>query len=144
MAYRALSESDIVKLIYKLWNEGNEAVVEDLLAPGFIRFEPFYGPIKGREAMAKHVTGLRSQYPDLQIELDQVLFDGQHFATRWRYAGTFLGAPPDGSVEPTGKKAEFFGASFSHIKDGKLADEYVYYNVLDVLQQIGLLPEVAI
>jgi steroid delta-isomerase-like uncharacterized protein len=144
MANKTLSEQDFVKLIYKLWNEGNEAVVEDLLAPGFVRYEPFYGPIKGREAMAKHVTELRTQYPDLQIELDQVLFDGRSFVTHWRYAGTFLGAPSDGSIEPTGKTADYYGASFSHIKDGKLADEYVYYNVLDVLQQIGVMPEVAI
>lgn len=128
----------------KLWNEGDLSIIEDIFAPGFVRNAPFFPPVEGLEAMATHISNLRIQYPDLLLTTYETIYDGSMLVSRWRWQGTDLGEIEGQTIPPTGKKMDFDGVSLHHVKDGKLLDEYAYYDTLAVMQQLGLLPEMAL
>lgn len=128
----------------KLWNEGDLSVIEDIFAPRFVRYAPFFPPVEGLEAMAAHVSNLRIQYPDLTLTVYETIYDGRMLVSRWRWQGTDLGEIEGQAIPATGKQVGFDGVSLHHVKDGKLLDEYAYYDGLTVMQQLGLLPEMEI
>lgn len=129
--------------ILKLWNEGDFTVLKDTYTPDFVRYLPVGEAKDGRDAMARHVSDLRTQYPDLRITIVDKIYDGQTYVSRWRFEGTDLGETESWPVPPTSKKVDFIGTNIYHLEGGKLVDEHVYYDALGVMQQLGLIPESA-
>ena len=127
--------------ILKLWHEQDYTVLNDLFEPDFVRKEPFQGIIDGREGMAAHVSVLNTQYTDLTISILEDIFDGRSYVTRWRFEGIDEGDYAGRLVPPTGRRVDFLGTSIFHLEDDKIVDELCYYDLLGVLQQLGLMPE---
>jgi predicted ester cyclase len=44
---------------------------------------------------------------------------------------------PLGEIPPTGKSFRFSGVAVDRIVEGKIAEEWVYFNVPDILQPLG-------
>lgn len=130
--------------ILKLWNEGDMTVLKEVYAPDFVRYLPVDEPKAGREAMARHVSDLRTQYPDLKITIVDKIYDGQTYVSRWRFEGTDLGETESWPVPPTGNRVDFIGANIYHLEGDKLVEEQVYYDALGVMQQLGIIPESAV
>ena len=135
---------ELQEKVLRLWNEGDTDLLDEIVSEDFYREEPFAGHIEGRDGMAEHVLWHHHVYPDIEISIEEYAFDGEILFNRWRFKGTHLRQPPDSEIMPTGKELDFLGTSFMHIKDGKMVDEYVYYNLLGVLQSLGLIPELAL
>ena len=108
-----------------------------------MRYLPVGEPKAGREAMARHVSDLRTQYPDLKITIVDKIYDGQTYVSRWRFEGTDLGETESWPVPPTGNRVDFIGANIYHLEGDKLVEEQVYYDALGVMQQLGIIPESA-
>jgi steroid delta-isomerase-like uncharacterized protein len=125
----------------KLWNEGDFTVLNELFDPDFVGTEPYQGKIDGREGMAAHVSMLRAQYPDLKITSLEEIFDGRTYVSRWRLEGTDKGDFEGRPVPPTGKKVDFLGTTVYHLEHDKIVEEFRYYDLLLVYQQLGLMPE---
>jgi predicted ester cyclase len=53
--------------------------------------------------------------------------------------GTF--SSPDGDVPATGRSLEGRCSQFVRFADGKAVEEYLYYDQMDVITQLGLTPE---
>lgn len=136
--------SDLSQSILKLWNEGDMTVLQERFAPDFERHDRFHGDVIGRDGMAEHVHILRTQYPDLKITVHDLVYDGQTFVSHWRFQGTDLGDPGQRPVPPTKKPVDFNGVSIYHFDGDHLVDEQVYYDLLIVMQQLGVVPESAV
>ena len=67
--------------------------------------------------------------------MDLVLAEGDLVAARWTATGTFTG--PWGTVEPTGKRAEFSGVNLYRFRDGKVAEIWNHRDDLGLMQQVG-------
>jgi predicted ester cyclase len=54
-------------------------------------------------------------------------------------SGTITGAfrTPMGVIPPTGEAFSLSGVAVDRIAEGKIAEEWVYFNVLDILQPLG-------
>jgi steroid delta-isomerase-like uncharacterized protein len=75
-------------------------------------------------------------FPDLKVSVEDIKqADNQLFA-RWTCTGTNTGV--FGESPPTGKKIKVSGYSrVEFSEEGKMAQEDVYYNELELLQQLG-------
>ena len=133
----------LLKHITALWSEGDILALAEIATPGFTFTSPLGPPVAGREAVAEHVLGMRYKYPDLTKVIEEALFDGSMLVTHWRMSGTDSGNLGPDYPPPTGKMADFRGVSIHHLEGGKLADEIAYFDALDVLQQLGQIPEMA-
>jgi predicted ester cyclase len=53
----------------------------------------------------------------------------------WTFTGTNTG--PLRGLPPTVNKVKFSGVAIDRVVDGKIVEEWIYYNLLDLFQQLG-------
>ncbi|HEX2916557.1 MAG TPA: ester cyclase [Chloroflexia bacterium] len=84
------------------------------------------------------IGGFRAGFPDLKATVEDIVADGDKCVVRWTVRGTntgsFFGMPP------TGKQAKMSGISMYRFKEGKLAEGWVEYDQLNLMQQLGAIP----
>ncbi len=64
--------------------------------------------------------------------------EGDKVVTRWSARGTHEGELA--GVGPTGNRVEITGITFSRIEGGKIAEEWINYDALGMMEQIGAVP----
>ena len=121
-----------------LWNKGNLAVCDDLYASHCSFHDPNF-TIDGVAGMKQQVTDLRTAQPDLHLDVQDVLIDGDLSAFRWTSGGTaqkeFRGLPP------TGKSYVMTGMDMAKWEDDRIVEQWTNYDLLGALQQVGIIPE---
>ena len=89
-----------------------------------------------------HFLGVfQEAFPDLRLEIKQLLSDGPDAAAEGTLAGTHDGVlhTPNGDVEPTGRAVELRWAAV-YVTDGDtLKSEHLFFDQMDFLSQLGLL-----
>jgi steroid delta-isomerase-like uncharacterized protein len=78
-------------------------------------------------------------FPDMKIVVENQIAEGDFVATRVTYKGIHDGELQ--GVPPTGKKINTTGMSLHKIKNGKITDEWVEFDSLGQMQQIGVISE---
>ncbi len=91
----------------------------------------------------KYFDALVTAAPD-RVSTDVVLIaEGDHVVEQARYVGTHTGTwrNPDGAEIPaTGKKIDFPFVGIFQVRDGKISSIRIYYDQVEVLTQLGLMP----
>ncbi len=126
------------RLLDEVWGKGNLDVTHELLAEDFVRHGPDVegGQITSREAFKGLVATYRDGIPDLQVPIIEIFgFDDRVLAT-WRVTGTMTG--PALGQEPTGRTLDMSGQHMLRFADGRIAEEWVAYDTLGLVQQLGL------
>jgi predicted ester cyclase len=68
------------------------------------------------------------------VVVDDEVVSGDHVACRWTASGTHTG---DGlGFAATNKPVTFSGASFMHMRDGKMLDAWNFFDFTRVIQQL--------
>jgi predicted ester cyclase len=110
------------------WNAGDPEVFDEHLASDF-------GGPGGRERFRAMVLGLRSAFPDLRLEVQDMFgVDDKvitRFTIRGTHEGTFLG------IAPTGRRVAFDGIAIDLMRDGKRTDGWAQLDRLGLLEQLG-------
>jgi steroid delta-isomerase-like uncharacterized protein len=127
------------RLFKEVWSKGNFAVADQIVAPNYANHDPA-GPMpeSGREGLKKHVTAYRAALPDLAFTIDDVLAEGNKVTVRWTSRATHKGVLM--GIAPTGKLITVTGISVVRITAGKVAEAWVTWDTLGMLQQLGAVP----
>jgi predicted ester cyclase len=97
------------------------------------------GTFHGPDALAAHFEGLFASMPDFHMEVIGHVEDGETVFVRWVLTGTHTGAAFSG-IERTGASIRLDGMDQFTIRDGKVAENFVVFDQMDVGRQLGLLP----
>ena len=120
----------------ELWNEGNLSLCDEILSPEIVRHTvDVYEDIIGIEAFKEYVIRQRTSFPDFNATIDELIIKGDNTVGRWTVTGTNTG--PFGDMPPTGKKIKYSGVNVSHVVDGKIIEEWVYFNQAALLTKLG-------
>ena len=98
--------------------------------------------VSGRDNVIGFIGVFQEAFPDLRLEIEQLLTDGPAAAAEGTITGTHDGVlhTPNGDVAPTGRAVEFRWAAV-YVTDGdKLKSEHLFFDQMDFLGQLGLLP----
>jgi steroid delta-isomerase-like uncharacterized protein len=123
----------------ELWGEGNLAVADEIVATDYVRHDPG-APIavQGPEDVKRHVIMLRAMLPDLTLQIEDVVAEGDRVVLRYTGVATdtggYMGQPPTGNVTRTAAMQIF------RIADGKIAESWALRDDLGTLRQLGHLP----
>lgn len=138
-----ITEEEVTSLCeryMKVWNDGNLDVIDELHESGYVRhYVDVYEDIVGIDAYKKWVTDIRTSFPDFTITIDEKIFTNDKIVVKGSATGTNTGPlrTPMGELPPTGKKIRFRLADIIQVVDGKITEEWIYYNQAPVLLQLG-------
>jgi steroid delta-isomerase-like uncharacterized protein len=124
----------------EMWNEGNFALAEELYAPEVVMHHSSSPEdIVGLDGVKNWITSSRTMFPDFNMTFDEVIVKGNNTVTRWTMTGTNTGPiqTPMGELPATNKNVRIFGFSLNKAENGKIVEEWVIYNVLDMMLQLG-------
>lgn len=126
------------RLLDEVWGKGNLDVTHELLTEDFVRHGPDVegGQITSREAFKGLVTAYRDGIPDLDVPIMEIFEFGDRVLVTWGVTGTMTG--PALGQQPTGKKLNITGQHMLRFADGKIVEEWVAYDALGLVQQLGL------
>src|SRR6266853_4911490 len=95
------------------------------------------GPIRGRDGVRKNLEMIFQAFPDLRIEVEQIIASGDHVVTQLRATGTRKGT--FAGIAPTNKNIVMQGCSVVEIRNGKAIRGRMYADNATLFQQLGLL-----
>jgi steroid delta-isomerase-like uncharacterized protein len=124
----------------KARNEVNLALLEKIYSPEVVVHDPSRPEsIDGLEALKSQYRDTHTAIPDVKFSLDDFYLKGDKMVWVFTMSGTVTGPihTPFGDLPPTGKTFRFSGVAVDRIVEGKIAEEWVYFNVLDILQPMG-------
>jgi predicted ester cyclase len=118
------------------WNDQNVSKLNELVANNFVRMLNGINVAGNENEMAAHMNVFFTGFPDLKIEYSDAYIEGNNIFMNWECTGSNTGV--FGEMRATGKKVKIQGLSHLYFtEEGKLYKEDVYYNELDMLQQLG-------
>jgi len=121
--------------------EGNLGVIDELVAPDYVGHDPAQPDMQGPAGIKEFITGYLAGFPDGRITIDGQFAEGDMVATRWTGRGTHKGELM--GIPPTGKQVTVSGITISQVKNGKVVEEWSNWDTLGMLQQLGVVPEMA-
>jgi len=98
--------------------------------------------VSGRDNVIGFIAAFQEAFPDLRLEINQLLSDGPAAAAEGIMRGTHDGVlhTPDGDVAPTGRALTLRWAAVYVTDGGTLKSEHLFFDQMDFLGQLGLLP----
>jgi predicted ester cyclase len=98
--------------------------------------------VSGRADVLGFIAVFQEAFPDLRLEIEQLLTDGAAAAAEGKMKGTHDGVfhTPNGDVAPTGRALDLRWAAV-YLTDGNtIKSEHLFFDQMDFLGQLGLLP----
>jgi steroid delta-isomerase-like uncharacterized protein len=125
------------RVIEEMFNNGNLDVADELIAPDYVDHDPAMPEeIHGPEGFKEYVSMYRSAFPDIHIEIEDQIAEGDKVTTRWTGTGTHEGDLA--GIAPTGNRVTLPGMEIVRISDGKLVEGWEGYDSMTMMRQLGV------
>ena len=133
-------KQNMQKLIEQAYNLGKVEVLDELIDPGYVRYQPPMKKVQGLASYKTFVEKVSGAYSNFKIENQEILTDGDKQHTRRRLPGRHTGKTPTIQAPPTGRDVAMKGCTVSTWKDGKVVEEWAYNDYMGLTQQFGVMP----
>ncbi len=135
----ALNERVIRRFVDAIVNGGEVAALNEMVDPGYLFRSPGE-EIHGPEGLAALFGSYREAFPDLRMEIDELLVADDatvlSFTLTGTHRGSLLGNPA------TGRSINVQGMVRSRFRDGKIAEEGEVLDQLTLFEQLGIVSRV--
>lgn len=128
---------DFVERFTALFNEPNLDIADEIFVPGFKSHLPL-APELTRDGWKAFVQGFYTGFPDLRMEVQEVIETVDRAVLRVTYHGTHNGEFQ--GVPATGKSVAMTGIGIFEIRNGRAVENWAEINVIELMQQIGAIP----
>jgi steroid delta-isomerase-like uncharacterized protein len=128
----------IVNRWIESWNKQDLAAAGDLLTPDYQRHDANLPELNGPEATVDFISTCISGFPDIHLDIEQLIVQDEHVAARLTVRGTHRG--PFMGVPATGRQVTVEVADVFRLADGRIAEEWAMMNAMGLMQQLGVIP----
>lgn len=123
------------RFIEEVWNRGNVAVADEILAPDATApSAPQLPP--GPEGVKAVVQVFRIAFPDFYMTIEDILAEDDKVVARFTeggtHQGTFMG------IAPTGKQVTFTEIAIIRMVNGKIVESRWEVDMLGLYEQLGI------
>jgi steroid delta-isomerase-like uncharacterized protein len=134
------ANKEVVNRFGQLLNAADWDGLTEIVADDFVRHsDATPGPaITSRDAFIKLQESYLVSMPDQHVAMERMVAEGDYVAVLATYSGTQTG--PMGDFPPTGKSIAVHFISLFRIEDGMIAELWVEWDNLAILEQLGLFP----
>lgn len=114
-------------------------IADDLLAAGFV-WHWHAAAEPGAAGIAGYAASLRAAFPDLRLEPEAVVAEGDRVAVRWTMRGTQRGA--FAGLPATGRPVATAGIDVYRFADGRIAELWSVRDDVALLAQLGAFDQI--
>jgi len=126
---------DVVHGIYQAINTGDLALLEKFVAPGYTEHSEGF---QGVEPFKQQVAAFRAGFPDLRVTVEDLLTDGDRFASRTTVTGTNTGDLM--GMPATGRQISVEAVDIGRVEGGQAQERWGGLNMYALLTQLGVIP----
>lgn len=129
------------RAIEEVWSKGNLAVAQEVYSPTFVSHQhshPNVTDVRGVSTFVEFVREFRKAFPDFHDTIDDQVAEGDKVVTRFTSTGTHQGILM--GLQATNKPATWMGIVIDRIEEGKIAEEWVSWDLFGMMQQLGGIP----
>jgi steroid delta-isomerase-like uncharacterized protein len=120
------------------WTKNNLDVYDELVVDDFTDHQAMPGLPPGREGFKALNVMFRSAFPDLRVDVDNVVAEDDKVGCRWRSTGTHNGELF--GIPPTGNKVDVTATVFYRVENGRLAEGWIARDDVGLMRQLGVIP----
>jgi steroid delta-isomerase-like uncharacterized protein len=121
-----------------VYGKGRLELLPQLLADGFVQYDPIKGRID-RNGIEADVRTYRTAFPDMTMEVVDSFASGEKVMARWRATGTHKAALF--GAQPTNKRVTIEGITEGKIVNGKIVEAWVQWDTVGLLRQLGVVSD---
>jgi hypothetical protein len=124
----------------QLWNSGDYDLLKKNYMPGFTFQGPTDRRFSGATDYGLFLDSIRSAFPDISLQVDELYWmgnekEGYLTSERWSASGTHTGDGKFGRA--SGCEVQLWGMTQHKVLNGRITQEWMLFNELDVLMQIA-------
>ena len=130
------------RLMEEAFGQGNLEVVEEVLDPNFVCYDPNSEAeeVRGADTMKQEIEWFRNAVPDITYTIVDQVAERDKVVTRYTASGTHQGE--FFGVAPTGNRIEMSGIQIDRFDEsGKMVEEWPEYDLLGAMRQMGVVPK---
>jgi predicted ester cyclase len=131
------SNVSVISNLLSLFEKGDTENVDKYFASNWVNHDPSLPPMSGLEG-AKQLIGLWSAISNRKVRIEDSISEGDRAAIRFTISGTQTGSFM--GIAPTGKSINVTASGIFKVVDGKVTDNWVNFDALGMLQQLGAIP----
>jgi steroid delta-isomerase-like uncharacterized protein len=128
----------------QVWTQKREDAIERLLAPDALIHDlptPDGQPIQGAAAFKPFHARFVAAFPDLRIEVERTVTEGDMVAAYCRVTATHRGEGL--GIAASGRNVTITGIVMARIANGQIAEGWNSFDFLSLYQQLGIVPTLA-
>jgi steroid delta-isomerase-like uncharacterized protein len=127
--------AEVLHGIYEAINTGDLALLEEFVAPDYVEHtEGFHGV----EPFQRQIAAFRAAFPDLRVTIEDLVTDGDRFASRTIVTGTHTGDLM--GMPATGARVSVEAVDIGRIENGRAKERWGGLNMYSMLTQLGVIP----
>ena len=135
-------KNQIQEAVYSMfeegWNRGDIGVFDETIADSVLFHYAGSPQILARDQMSEFIIRWREAFPDLSMEIEELLIENDLAAARLTLSGTHMA--PWAGAEPTGEYVSMALMMFFRFADGKMVELWEVDDQLGFRRQLGLIP----
>jgi len=120
----------------EVWNQGSVSAIDEMMAADGVVHGLGPADLHGPAEFKTFHAAYRDAFPDVVVDIEELIDEGHIVAVRWSASGTHRGAGL--GFPATGKHAKFSGMLFARVQHGKLVEGWNSLDQLGMLQQLGV------
>lgn len=127
------------RLFAEVFNGGDLDAITTLVAPDVLGHDATgSAPKRGLASVRQVAVLFRTAFPDLRLDLEDLISDGETVTARWSLRGTHRGEFM--GVAATGREATTAGIVIYRLAEGKIAEYWGSFDALSLMRQLGAVP----
>ena len=126
------------RMIDEAFNAGDLSVIDEVVSPNYVLHGAPPNMPQGPDAIRATVQTFRTAFPDLKIELKELVAEGDKVSARSVMRGTHDGVLF--GIPATHKKVEVDGLTMVTVRDGRVQESWVKNDTMQLFQQLGVSP----
>lgn len=139
----AQDNANLVRTLYNAFNAHDfDRAATVLTRESELLNVPLGVTFRGPEGNKQFQQGWATAFPDGKVEITNLVATDDQVVVEYTGRGTHTGplAGPAGTIPATGRKLELHLVDVHHIQNGKIVKSRTYYDVMGMMQQLGLIP----
>ncbi len=131
------SNQSVIRELFGLIEKGDQENVGKVFSANWVNHDPSLPPMQGLEG-ARQLIALWGGLSSREFCFEEIFSAGNLVAVRFSLSGTHTGELM--GIAATGKSVDVSGNGIFRVVDGKATDNWVIFDALGFLRQLGALP----